>query len=407
MTQPTNRSVALAIAVSALGYFVDVYDLLLFGVVRVASLKDLNVPETEILSTGVFLINSQMAGLLLGGILWGILGDKKGRLSVLFGSIILYSIGNILNGFVTSVNQYAILRFITGIGLAGELGAGITLVSELVSSKSRGYATTIIATIGVSGAIAAALVGDLFYWRTSYFIGGGLGLALLLLRVAVVESGLFNALKNADVPKGDLRMLFSSSDRIRRYLSCIAIGVPIWYCIGIIVTFSPEIGTALAMPQLPTAGKAIFYAYIGLALGDLTSGLLSQTLKSRKKAIGFFVFVSAATAVLILTSVSPSLQTFYTWIGVLGFGVGYWAVFVTTAAEQFGTNIRATVATTVPNFVRGSVIPATFLFDLWKTDLGVLNSALSVGAICFSLAILALFTLRESYGTELNFLEKR
>lgn len=402
-----NRSVILAVIVSALGYFVDVYDLLLFGVVRVASLKDLGVPDTELLSTGVFLINSQMAGLLLGGILWGILGDKKGRLSVLFGSIILYSIGNILNGFVTSVEQYAVLRFITGVGLAGELGAGITLVSELVSPRARGYATTIIATVGVSGAIAAAIVGEMFYWRTSYFIGGGLGLLLLLLRVAVVESGLFNSLKEKDVPRGDLKLLFSSRSRIGRYLSCIAIGIPIWYGIGIIVTFSPEIGRALGMIELPTAGKAIFYSYIGLVFGDLTSGLLSQLLKSRRKSIGFFIFVSAAVSTLILTSSSPSLGTFYTWVGVLGFGVGYWAVFVTTAAEQFGTNLRATVATTVPNFVRGSVIPATFFFDYWKESLGVLNSALAVGAICFAISILALLTLKESYGKELNFLEQR
>jgi len=406
MSTQSNRSIILAVIVSALGYFVDVYDLLLFSVVRIASLKDLGIPDSEILSTGVFLINSQMAGLLSGGILWGILGDKRGRLSVLFGSIVLYSIGNILNAFVHDVNTYALLRFITGVGLAGELGAGITLVSEILPSKVRGYATSIIASVGVAGAVAAALVGDTFYWRTTYVIGGVMGLLLLLLRVAVNESGLFNAIKESKVAKGDIRLLFNSWPRFIKYLSCIVIGIPIWYAVGIIITFSPEIGKALAMSEIPSAGRSVFYSYIGLTVGDLTSGLLSQYLKSRKQAIFIFITITGITSAIILSSHQISLSNFYIGTWILGFATGYWAVFVTTAAEQFGTNLRATVTTTVPNFVRGSVIPITSLFNYWKDSVGVLASALSVGTICIALAILAAIAIPESFGKELEFLEE-
>ncbi len=402
----SQRTNLLAVLVAALGYFVDVYDLILFGVVRVASLRDLGVPPEELLSVGIFLINWQMAGLLLGGFLWGILGDKKGRLSVLFGSIILYSLGNILNGFVTNTSQYAALRFFTGIGLAGELGAGITLVSELISPKNRGYATTFIAFIGIFGAVAAALVGDLFYWRHSYFIGGGLGLLLLGLRIAVVESHLFDKVKTQQAPKGDLKLLFSSRARVRKFLSCIAVGIPIWFSIGIVVTFSPEIGTAMGMPVAPIASKSILYGYIGLGLGDLCSGLLSQILQSRRKAIGYFLLISVLATGVILNRHGMSLFEFYVWTFILGIGGGYWAVFITSAAEQFGTNLRATVTTAVPNLVRGSVIPASILLDYLKPSLGIVHSTSIVGLICLTISFVALLSLRESFGKDLDFIER-
>jgi MFS family permease len=401
----TKRSTLLAILVAALGYFVDVYDLILFSVIRVASLRDLGVAEADILSTGIALLNWQMAGLLLGGFLWGMLGDKRGRISVLFGSIILYSIGNILNGFVTSIAQYEALRFITGIGLAGELGAGITLVSELVSPKNRGYATTFVAFVGIFGAVAAALTADLFYWRTAYFIGGGLGLSLLLLRIAVAESSLFDRIKSQTHQRGDLKLLFSSWERIKRLVSCIAVGVPIWYSVGILVTFSPEIGAAMGMEIPPAAGRAVLFGYIGLGLGDLFSGLLSQKLKSRRQAIGVFLIISAIITAIVLSKTGMSQNEFYFWITLLGIGGGYWAVFITSAAEQFGTNLRATVATAVPNLVRASVIPATMLLRYLEEDFGIITSALIVGAICLLISVIALMTLKESYGQDLDFIE--
>jgi MFS family permease len=401
-----KRAVSLAILVAALGYFVDIYDLILFSVVRRASLLGIGVPERELLDTGVLLINMQMGGMLLGGILWGILGDRRGRLSVLFGSIFLYSVANIANGFTGSVGTYALLRFVAGVGLAGELGAGITLVNEIMPRESRGYGTTIVATVGICGAVVAALVADRFPWRTAYFIGGGLGFALLALRVGVYESGMFEQVRKMPVRRGDFFSLFASRRKAAKYLGVILTGVPIWYAVGVLVTFSPEFGRAMGMAEVPNAGRAVMFMYIGLALGDLGSGLMSQWLRSRKRVVATFVLLTAGMVGLYFTVARQSLPVFYAVCVALGFATGYWAVFVTMASEQFGTNIRATVTTTVPNFVRGAVVPLTSAFQLVKPVLGVVGSAVAVGAVTLGLALLALREVEETYGKELDYLEE-
>lgn len=402
--QKTN----IAILVAALGYFVDVYDLVLFSIVRVDSLKYLGVSGDELLSYGVYLLNMQMIGMLLGGVLWGIWGDKRGRIQVLFGSILLYSLANIGNAFVTSVGQYALLRFIAGLGLAGEIGAGITLVSELMSKEARGYGTTIVATVGVSGAIAAGLIGDVCDWRTAYIIGGVMGLLLLLIRVSVSESGLFDAVcRHENITRGDLRLLLGSSERVVRYLSCIMVGVPIWFVVGIIVTFSPEIGAALGITDPIKVPRAVFCYSIGITIGDLASGLMSQLLQSRKKAIAVFLAMAFLLSMIILNLKGVSAATFYQFLVPLGFFIGYWAVFVTTAAEQFGTNLRATVTTTAPNFVRGTTVLMTFAFNSLKGQFGVLQSAQMVGILVCGIASLALWKMRETYACDLNFIEER
>jgi MFS family permease len=403
---PFRNPVFVTILVAALGYFVDVYDLLIFSIVRVASLKSMGVPEAEMLEKGIFLINTQMAGMLIGGILWGVWGDKKGRISVLLGSIFLYSIANIINGFATNIETYAVLRFLAGVGLAGELGAGITLVTELMPKETRGYGTTVVATVGVAGAILAAIIGDYLPWQQAYWVGGGLGLALLLIRVGVNESGMFHSLKTKkDVKRGDLIQLVASKKRLLKYLQCIVIGLPIWYCIGILVTFSPEFGKAFGFPTPVSAGKAVMYAYIGLVLGDLASGLVSQYWKSRRKVVALFITITGAFILIYLFSGISSAETLYTVCVPLGFGVGYWSVFVTSAAEQFGTNMRATVTTTVPNFVRGAVVPITSLFQYLKAPMGIVNSALVVGMICLLAAYLAVWGLKETFGKDLDFVE--
>lgn len=415
-SQKTNQSgfkviLNANVIVAALGYFVDIYDLLLFGIVRVSSLKAIGVAESDLLEKGVLLINSQMLGMLLGGVLWGILGDKKGRLSVLFGSILLYSIANILNAFVSSVELYALLRFVAGVGLAGELGAAITLVAETLPKDKRGYGTTLIASIGILGAVAAALVGDIFDWKVSYIIGGVMGLALLALRVTMMESGLFHAtLAKSHVVKGDFFMLFKSKARFYRYLRCILIGIPIWYVVGILITFSPELAKQLQVTEPISAGKAIMYCYIGLALGDLLSGLLSQYLKSRTKSVWYFSSFTLLMSISYFFSYQINSFMFYTICFGLGFGSGYWAVFVTTAAEQFGTNLRATVTTSVPNFVRGSVVLLTSAFQFFKSLFadhaqGLLHSAMIVGLFTFVLAFLSLYKMQESFDQNLDFLE--
>jgi len=401
-----GRAIRLAILVAALGYFVDIYDLVLFSIVRVKSLQAIGVPQSELLSKGVLLINMQMGGMLIGGILWGVLGDKRGRLSVLFGSILLYSTANIINGLVSSIETYALMRFIAGIGLAGELGAGITLVSEVMDKKARGYGTTIVASVGICGAVAAALVGDRFDWNVAYFVGGGLGLLLLLLRIGVYESGMFEAVKKRAKSRGNFFQLFSTLERARRYLGIVAIGVPIWYVVGILVTFSPEIGKAMGMATPPSAGRAIMFCYIGLAVGDLSSGALSQILKSRRRAVLGFLLFTLLTLALYFLVAARSLTTFYAVCVAMGFGIGYWAVFVTVASEQFGTNLRATATTTAPNFVRGAVVALTLAFNGLKARLGVVESAMLVGAFTLLLAFASLRNMEETYGKDLDFIEE-
>ena len=396
----------LPVLVAALGYLVDMYDLFLFSVVRVPSLKSLGTAPDRLLPDGIMLLNMQMAGLLLGGIFWGVLGDKRGRLSVLFGSILIYSLANIGNGFVTTLGQYALLRFVAGVGLAGELGAGITLVTEVLPRQIRGYGTTIVATMGVLGAIMAYFVADLFAWRNAYFIGGGLGLLLLVLRVNVFESPIFETLKERQVKRGDLLMLFTNKTRFLKYLRCILVGLPIWFVVGILITFSPEFGQAMGLSAPVVAGKAVMLSFAGQVFGDVASGLLSQRLRSRKKAILGFILLSLVFVGVYLLAPLRDIDTFYLVCVFLGVANGYWALFVTIAAELFGTNLRATVATTVPNFVRGAVIPLTWLFVLGKTHVGLLYSALGIGLLTGILALVALSSMEETFSKDLNYVER-
>lgn len=393
------------VVVAALGYFVDIYDLLLFSIVRVQSLRDIGVGDQDLLQIGLSLLNWQMIGMLFGGIAWGVLGDKRGRLSVLFGSIVLYSLANIANGFVETVEQYKWLRLIAGIGLAGELGAGITLVSEIMSKERRGVGTTIVATIGIMGAVVAYFVARTWDWRTAYFVGGGLGLALLILRISVYESGMFRNVQQTEVERGNFLRLFTNRDLFFRYLKCILIGLPTWYVVGILVTAAREFSQAFGMTEIADPGRAVMWCYTGLTIGDLSSGLLSQFLKSRKKAMYIFLSISAATVVFYLSSSNISLDFFYFKTFVMGFGVGFWAIFVTIASEQFGTNIRATVTTTVPNFARGSLVPISMAFAFFQNYTNLVGSAFMVGGICMAVAFIALATMHETFSKDLDYLE--
>jgi putative MFS transporter len=393
------------ILVAALGYFVDIYDLILFSIVRVPSLTSLGVSRDALLPSGVLLLNMQMAGMLLGGIAWGIMGDRRGRLSVLFGSILLYSIANIANAFVHDVTSYAALRFIAGLGLAGELGAGITLVSEILPKESRGYGTTVVASVGIMGAVVAVLVGDAFDWRVAYIVGGVMGLALLVLRIGVYESGMFEGLKQRAVSRGNFLALFSTPTRARRYISVVMVGVPIWYVIGILITFAPELGTALGISPAPRAARAVLCSYLGLTVGDLASGLISQYLRSRRQALAIFLSLTTAFVLTYFAPWPKTLPLFYGLCFALGVATGYWAVFVTVASEQFGTNLRATATTTAPNFVRGAVVPVTLLFQSLRPSLGLPGSGFAVGLLVLTLAYIALANLDETFGRDLDFVE--
>jgi len=423
-----NSLFGLPVIVAALGYFVDIYDLLLFGIVRVPSLKDLGLNEQEVSAIGASIINWQMGGLLLGGILWGVLGDKRGRLSVLFGSIITYSIANILCGFIQdtsflpAADLYKYLRFIAGIGLAGELGAGITLVSEILPKELRAIGTSLVAGVGLLGAVVAYFTVEIFGdWRIAYFVGGGLGFALLLLRIGVIESGMFTEVVNQKhIAKGDFLSFFTNYDRFVRYIKCIGIGLPTWFVIGILATFSNEFGIALGITESIKPGLAIMWCYVGLAGGDLASGFISHYFQSRKKSVAMLMAFSGVFSLVFLFSGIKTATLLYTVCLLMGFGIGYWAMFVTIGAEQFGTNLRATAATTIPNMVRGTVIIMTTLFAGFKTgtldvfgafeitvpQLGVIGAATLVGVICYSLGFYSTLTVPETHGKSLDYVEE-
>lgn len=400
-----RQVLTLPVIVIAMGYFVDIYDLILFGVVRVESLSELGLSKEEITSWGTIILNAQMAGMLLGGILWGVLGDKKGRLSVLFASIILYSSANFLNAFVTNVEQYALLRLIAGIGLAGELGAGVTLVAEILPKELRGYGVMSIAAFGVLGVVAANIVAEHFAWRNAYIIGGVLGFLLLVLRFRVKESSMFEHHASDEVKRGQFLSLFTHKKLFSRYVKAIVIGMPLWYVVGVLVMFSPEFASALSLQGEVSAGAALMYCYIGLSIGDLASGYLSQKMRSRKRAYFLFMLLSLASVLFYFMLEGASVELFYGCVFFLGVFCGYWALFITMAAEQFGTNIRATVATTVPNFVRGSVVPITSSFMLLKESMGALGSAAVVGGVTFTIAFIALYYTRETFHEDLDYVE--
>jgi putative MFS transporter len=409
MYQLTNSRKSIfniAVIVAALGYFVDIYDLLMFSIIRVDSLRDLGLSEEGIKNDGLFIINMQMLGLLIGGILWGVLADKKGRLSVLFASIILYSLGNIANGFVHTVNQYALIRFISGIGLAGELGAGITLVSELLPKEKRGIGTSLVAGIGLSGAVLAYFLKQHFHWRTCYFIGGGLGILLLFLRIKVAESGMFREVKESMVSKGNFFMFFNNANRFKKYLLSILIGLPTWFVIGILVSFSKEFGKQMNVQGEIDPGKAIMYAYAAISLGDIIIGLVSQVLKSRKKALFIFYGITIIGMIWFFNLQGAGTQEVYWACALLGFGTGFWAIFITMAAEQFGTNLRATAATTVPNMVRGSLNLITLLFTGLQATNSFVQSGIITAIVTMIIALLAAFFTQETFGKDLNFIEK-
>jgi MFS family permease len=399
-----------AVIVAALGYFVDIYDLVLFSIVRIPSLKALGLQGEQLLQDGIFLLNMQMLGMLVGGVFWGVLGDKKGRLSILFGSILTYSLANIANGFVQDIQTYAILRFIAGIGLAGELGAGITLVVEVMPKEIRGFGTMIVAGVGVSGAVLAYFVAQAFDWRIAYFIGGGLGLALLVLRIGVYESGMFSNIKENTVGRGNFFAIFTNAERFGRYIRCVFVGVPLWVVVGILVTFSPEFAKAMGVQEVVSGGRAIMFCYVGITAGDFLTGYISQRIASRKKVLLIFlIFDSFCIAAYFLMNVlfgaALTANTVYTIAFFLGLSSGYWAIFVTVAAEQFGTNLRATVATTAPNFVRGSVVPMTILFQSLTPTLGFIGSGIAVSVLGMVIAFICLWGLKETFGKDLNYVE--
>lgn len=414
MTAQKEQSIfSLAVIVAALGYFVDIYDLLLFTIVREPSLIGIGVDKNDslaMIAASTKIINWQMVGLLIGGILWGTIGDKKGRLSVLFGSILLYSIANFITGYVQSVDHYAYARFVAGIGLAGELGAGITLVSELLPKNKRGIGTSLVAGIGLFGAVFAYFVFQITDqdWRLCYKIGGGLGIGLLLLRVSVVESGMFKEVKKSNVSRGNIFMFFNNSTRFRKYILAILIGLPTWYVIGILVNLSNRFAKEFYGDTHIESGKAIMFAYAAIAIGDILIGFVSQYFKSRKKALYIFYGLTVVGLILFFSPLNNSDTAMYAICTLLGFSTGFWAIFVTMGAEQFGTNLRATAATTIPNMVRGALPLINLLFlNLFQKSWGwnLTKSGIVTGVVVISITLVAAYFTEETFHKDLNYVE--
>jgi MFS family permease len=413
MTEKKAGILSLAVVVAALGYFVDIYDLLLFTIVREPSLQGIGVlltDKAQVLAASTKIINWQMVGLLIGGVIWGTIGDKKGRLSVLFGSIALYSIANFITGYIQTVDQYAWARFVAGVGLAGELGAGITLVSELLPKEKRGIGTSLVAGIGLFGAVFAYFIYKVTNdWRLCYKIGGGLGIVLLILRISVAESGMFNAVKQqANVQRGNILMFFNNGKRFKKYFLAILIGLPTWYVIGVLVNYSNRFAKEMYGDNHIESGRAIMYAYVGIAVGDILIGLVSQYFKSRKKALLCFYILTMATLAVFFSSYNSSDSRMYGICCMLGFSTGFWAIFITMGAEQFGTNLRATAATTVPNMVRGSLPLINMLFlDLFQKTWGwnLLKSGMVTGVVVMAITLVAFYFTEETFHKDLNYVE--
>ena len=400
---------SLPVIVAALGYFVDIYDLLLFTIVKKPSMLAVGSTDVTLLADSTKVINWQMVGLLLGGIIWGVLGDKKGRLSVLFGSIILYSLANFVTGFIQTVDQYAMCRFVAGLGLAGELGAGITLVSEMLPKEKRGLGTSMVAAIGLSGAVIAyftyQVTGD---WRLCYKIGGCLGILLLFLRISVVESGMFKMIKEKNISRGNFFMFFTNANRFKKYLLAILIGLPTWYVIGILVNQSDRFAKAMFGSSTLDSGRSIMFAYVGISIGDIAIGLVSQYFKSRKRALLIFYIICIICLFIFFSSLNNSDASMYFICAVLGFSTGFWAIFITMGAEQFGTNLRATAATTIPNMVRGALPLINLLFlDFFQKNLHwqIIKSGIITGIIVMAITLIAYYYTKETFHKDLNYVE--
>ena len=402
ITNPFN----IPVIVAALGYFVDIYDLILFGIVKEPSLRDIGVKTEDMFTVGTHLLDMQMIGMLVGGIIWGILGDKRGRLSALFLTILMYSVANIANGFVQTVAQYEWLRFIAGVGLAGELGIGITLVSEIMSAESRGIGASIVSGIGILGAVLGFLVADLFDWRMAYWVGGGLGLVLLIMRISVNESGMFEKTKTDNVKRGDFLSLFKSSEKLKKYIFCILIGIPVWYVISQLIINAPLYAGELGISGKITAAKSVTFHYIGASIGCLLFGFISEKIRSRKKALLFAVGSMTLFCFCYFSSFGASTNVFYLFIGLSGISMGgVWGVFMTVASESFGTNLRATVTTTAPNFVRGTTVLISFCVTQLKTSYSLWTAGVIVGIVVISFSIIGSLSIKESYGKDLDYNE--
>lgn len=399
-----SKQEILTVLVVALGYYVDAYDLLVMSAVRKPSLLSLGVPESETLNIGLSLLNYQLVGLMIGGVMWGVIADKYGRKKALFGSILIYSFANIANGYINSVNMYYWLRIIAGFGLAGELGVGISLITENVAKERRTISTAIVSFFGMLGASTGGWFGSIFEWQNCFLIGGFAGLLLLLLRLKVEESVMFNEIKDKNVSKGNIWMIIKNPKTLLTYFFCTLAGAASILFIGVFIQSTPELGKLFNLNI--TAGIALIWYYLGASVSEIIAGLLSKLLKERKAPIYIFYAISLLAITNFCVNVPNSPYFFYLNCLFLGFGLGWWSQLITLSAELFGINVRATAATSIPTFARAWNIPFSNIFKQNIPNLGIVNSAFGIGVIVVSLAIISITMVKETFENDANFIER-
>jgi MFS family permease len=404
-TAQYSRKDILMISVAALGYFVDLYDMLIFSSERVEALGSIGVAKQKMGEVGLMLQNYQMLGLVIGGFLFGILADKFGRLRVLFASILLYSVANIGNAFVTNVPAFAVARLIAGIGLAGELGVALSWISESLKPQQRTIATTIVSAFGLLGGVVAAIMATHFHWQTSYMIGGIMGLVLLAFRVSLNESKLFEQTRQSSAKKGNLFQLLSNKKQLKKFVLCVLSGAPAFVLLSIYVTLAPEFGAAFGITEQISVAHGIMVFLIVFAMSDVACGLLSKIMRKRKTPLLIFACLQILSIGYYLLVPPQTVEAFYFRCMLLGFSAGYWGILITNSLEQFGTNIRATVATSTPSLIRGMTIPASIFFTVVSKQTSLVTAGAIVGFSLVAISIVSILLLDDKFENDLNFME--
>lgn len=415
-TKHKEQSIALLILVASLGYFVDAYDLIIASVVRSSAIVELGLAQVgtpEHTKYAQLFEYVQSAGILLGGIIFGVYSDKKGRKKALYYSIAIYSIANILNGLLSASvpfvgTVYCILRFICGFALAAELSIGIVMISETMKAKHRGYGTMIVVSFGILGAVLAAVLFEFIgiHWQTLYLIGGIAGVLLLIFRFSVKETNPFLDLENQESERGSWVMIFKNRRLLKILFNAILLGFPIYFFISIPIKFATDYGKELGLTIKGTIPIIVFY--IAMSVSDIIANYLCQLFENRKKVLYFYLGL-CTISVFLLHFYPPTTpeQYFYLFSPLMGFASGYWALLITFTNEQIGTNIRSTYTTAVPNVVRSLFIPIQLLLTVLQPTFGTSTSVFYIGVLAVILALLGLYSLKETWGKNLKFIDEK
>jgi MFS transporter, putative metabolite:H+ symporter len=381
------------------GYFIDIFDLVLFSTLRISSFEELKITDPTYWTVVFF--NLQMTGILVGGIFWGKMADIKGRSWSFMGTILVFSIANIINGLTSSLTVYGICRFIAGFGLAGEMGSGIALICEKVPDEKRSLYLGFVSSLGCIGAVLSGWLGDIVYWRYLFIGSGFAGILLTLLRKNLLEPDLFRKTATLNIPRGQWKTLFQSPPDLIRFILLIFLGIPMWYIIGILWSFSTEMTSTIGL-NIFTSGQAILWGYVGVWMGDMLMPFVSQFLKSRIFTIQICLIMMLLGVIYLFQFQPHSLLSFQLTHIFLGFTIGYWAVYATLCGESFGTNIRALTSTSLPSLIRFSSIPMMIIYQYGR-DENELNIALGMGLTVLCISMITTYFIKDTFQKDIDF----